>query len=130
MNIHIGKRIAAVLAPLLLTIAVHADNKELLYGEWGTDTQCARELINPKGSKHAAPFNIQPDWLEQNDVWCRLSWLSVTENTDGVVALAQAQCGEDSIRDYRITFELIESELNIRWTLSLKNGPLLRCDKQ
>jgi len=130
MNKHIGKRIAAVPALLLLAIHVQADNKELLYGEWGTDTQCARELISPKGTKYAAPFNIQPNWLEQNDVWCRLSWLSITENTDGVFALAQAQCGEDSIRDYRITFELIESELNIRWNLSLKNGPLLRCDKQ
>jgi len=130
MSRRTSKIVSAVLMPLLFVIPVHALDQEILYGEWGTDTQCSRALISPKGTKHATPFNIQPDWLGQGDVWCRLSWLTVTENSDGVVALAHAQCGEDSARDYRITFELIEDSLNIRWNLSLKNGPLLRCDLQ
>ena len=31
---------------------------EQLLGEWGTDTQCARDLLTPKGTKYAAPFEL------------------------------------------------------------------------
>ncbi len=100
---------------------------EPLLGEWGTDTQCARDLLTPKGTKYAAPFELKPGWLGHDDLWCRMNWSYVRETADGVDALAYALCGEDTVRDYQIRVVLTGDQLNLTWNFFHSNGPLTRC---
>ncbi len=102
-------------------------DQQLLYGNWGTTAQCDRTLISPTGTKHAAPFEIKPDWLGNGDVWCRLNWISTTSTEKGTFAIASALCGEDEVRDYRLSFELLANQLTITWNQQIQNGPLQRC---
>lgn len=106
---------------------VFAKDIQPLVGLWGTEAQCAGELITPKGTKHATPFDIRPDWLGNGDVWCRLNWTSVQTKATGTLAIAGAICGEDTERDYRITFRLVDDALTITWNLTFHNGPMKRC---
>jgi len=113
---------------LLFAPLVIAQDVQPLVGLWGTDKQCAGELITPKGTKHAAPFDLRPDWLGHGEVWCRLNWWSVDQlNEGGMTALAQAVCGEDIERDYKIRFNLRDDTLTIVWDWEFQNGPLKRC---
>ena len=113
---------------LSLAIApAFAVDRNKLYGEWGTEQQCQRALITPKGTKRAAPFDIGSDWFGHDDVWCRLIWSTVLQTPDGLVAMAKALCGEDSVRDYQAKFELTNDALSVTWNLLYKNGPLMRC---
>ena len=99
-----------------------------MHGKWGTEAQCEEKLIIPEGTKRASPFIIQKDWLGHGDVWCRLNWLSATDSDESTVATARALCGEDSVIDYRIKFELTGDMLSIGWGIgSGSNGPLMRC---
>lgn len=123
----IAKFIIAGFVSILFTTPAFAVDSELLYGEWGTEQQCRGDLIIPKGTKHATPFNIGPDWFGHGEVWCRLIWSNVTPTQDGLVAVARTLCGEDAVRDYQIKFELIGDELNLLWNVGHKNGPLVRC---
>ena len=102
---------------------------ESLFGKWGTEAQCEEKLIIPKGTKRASPFSIQQDWLGHGDVWCRLIWLSVQSSPNKTVGFANALCGEDNVRDYRIKFQLTAEKLSISWGIgSVTNGPLSRCE--
>ena len=112
----------------LLTVSVASANQESLYGKWGTEAQCSGALITPKGTRRASPFKIESSWLEYGDVWCRLNWSIVKETEDGLRATASAVCGEDSVRDYMISFFLKNEALTISWNIQYKNGPLARCD--
>ncbi len=112
---------------ILFTTAAFAVDRESLYGEWGTEQQCHRELITPKGTKHAAPFTIGPDWFAHGEVWCRLIWSNVTLTTDGLFAMASSLCGEDAVRDYQVDFKLTGNVLTLIWNQEYKNGPLMRC---
>lgn len=114
-------------ALFFLASTAYATDLTLLFGEWGTKAQCTRTLVIPKGTKRAAPFNIQPDWLGHGDVWCRLKWSSDGSGVDNIYALAHAICGEDDTRDYQIRFNLSGDELTITWNLWHVNGPLTRC---
>jgi len=118
------KKARLALIGLFLTTPAIAEDLQSLYGQWGTEKQCARALITPKGTKKAAPFDIQSDWLGHGDVWCRINWLS-TDPTR--VVMAHALCGEDNVQGYRINFILDGSELTLVWNLQLRNGPLMRC---
>ena len=111
----------------LVTVSAYASDREALFGDWGTSAQCARELITPKGTKHAAPFVINSEWLRHGDSWCYLNWGTVAPSSDGLFAVAQAQCGEDAVRGYTINFRLNGEELNLSWDLWHKVGPLMRC---
>ncbi len=107
---------------------VHAAGHESLYGEWGTEAQCARELIIPTGTKLAAPFEIKPDWLGHGEVWCRLNWSNAFSESNGLFVQAFGQCGEDSVRSYRINFRLRGDKLTLSWNEWHKVGPLMRCE--
>lgn len=107
--------------------SVFADKRSMLYGEWGTEAQCARAPIVASGTKLSAPFNLQADWLGHGDVWCRLIWTSTLKRSSGLLAVADALCGEDAVYRYRIEFSLSSNELSIRWNQEFKNGPLSRC---
>lgn len=119
------------LSILLLAVSpVKADQHPDLFGSWGTEQQCIGELITPKGTKRAAPFIIDKDWLAHGEVWCRLNWLNITKTDDGVNAQAIGLCGEDTESDYRIRFILSNNELTLVWNLWHENGPLKQCERQ
>ena len=121
-----GKVISAFLAFLSFSTVAYG-SEQALFGQWGTETQCARNLITPKGTKLAAPFEISVDWLGHDDVWCRLNWGAVSTTTDGLTAHAQGLCGEDAVRDYAIRFTLKGGELTLTWNVFHVTGPLRRC---
>ena len=121
-------RVAVAL--VFLSASFVASAQDVLYGLWGTDAQCARELITPKGTKHASPFDIRPDWLGHGDVWCRLIWGSKEPTEDGYVATATGLCGEDAVRDYQIRFNLNGENLTVIWNMQHTNGPLQRCESR
>lgn len=112
---------------LLFTSAVGAADLDSLYGEWGTEMQCSRTLITPRGTRHASPFVIKRDWLQHGEVWCRLNWITEGTTTDGYYAMASALCGEDGVRSFRLSFKLSGDLLTLSWNPRLINGPLRRC---
>jgi len=122
------KKFAFVFGLGVLAGPALADEQEPFYGVWGTEKQCARELITPKGTKLASPFEITPDWLGQGGVWCRLTWIGVDDRGDRARATLGAICGEDAERPYQLTFDLKDEQLSLSWDLFLKNGPLERCE--
>ncbi len=113
---------------LPLLSSAQASDPGPLFGEWGTQKQCAGELITPKGTKFAQPFRISKDWLQNGDVWCRITWTSVSTEGDAAIASVNALCGEDTDRHYQLRFELQDEALSIFWNLFHKNGPLNRCE--
>ena len=86
-----GPRIVKTVGLMLTLLCVsprgHADALAQIYGEWGTNTQCARSLISPGGTKHATPFDIRESWLGHGGLWCRLSWMSSSRHSVTVVFL-------------------------------------------
>ena len=111
----------------LMALPAAADDRTSFYGTWGTEKQCARELIKPGGTVQAQPFVIDESWLKQGGLWCRLSWFPVEPRGDGYFTGAHAQCGEDAVRDYRLSMILSGEDLTLRWGFTLSNGPLQRC---
>ena len=128
MRLFIRQLKLAFMALFIVVTATHANDQEPLYGKWGTEAQCAGELITPKGTKRASPFDIQSQWLRNGEVWCRMNWGVVDKTEDGLFTVAQGQCGEDSVRGYNINFRLVGDELTLVWNLWHKVGPLMRCD--
>lgn len=128
MNNFKVKRACALVVAFMLNVPALAANPDALYGQWGTKAQCEGALITPKGTKRATPFKIKPDWLEHGDVWCRLTWSRVSTTSNGVTGVAWSLCGEDSVRGYFITFNLIGDELSLIWNQQFQNGPLMSCD--
>lgn len=118
--------VAAML--LCLTSAVSAD-PEVFFGKWGTDKQCAGDLIIPGGTRHAAPFEIGKEWLGHGDVWCRLFWINTGSSQQGTMPLPVrcALCGEDDVRDYRINFQLQDNLLSLIWNQHITNDRLKHC---
>lgn len=125
-------KLATIIALGFTLLGVSADSlgadRQLLYGQWGTEAQCARTLITPRGTRRASPFDIRADWLGHGDVWCRLIWSSVVDRSDGLTAVALALCGEDAVRDYQLRFNLSNGALTLIWNLQHQNGPLMRCE--
>lgn len=111
----------------LLNSMVLADDAQLVYGKWGNERQCTRALIIPGGTVYAAPFEIDRDWLRHGQLWCRLRWVSSSRSSTGVFAVALALCGEDEVRDYKITIELRDDELSLQWNEQITNRFLKRC---
>ena len=123
-------RTALSIAILCLSaVQASANERDVFYGTWGTAKQCAGEPLKPGGTVLAEPFSITPEWLKQGRLWCRLSWLPIEPRGDGFFTVAQAQCGEDSVRDYSLRFELSSGKLTLRWGFLLSNGPLAPCPK-
>ncbi len=117
-------------ALVLLLVSTGAAAQVELYGVWGSEAQCARQLIIPKGTKRAAPFEIHRDWLGHGEVWCRLIWSSVVPSAQGLVAVATGLCGEDAVRDYQLRFNLSGEALTVIWNWQHANGPLQRCQSR
>ena len=115
-----------ILIALIASPAAAAD-RQVFYGTWGTAKQCERAPIKPGGTRPSAPFQIGPEWLRHGQVWCRLNWFPVETRGKALFTGAQAQCGEDSVRGYRLRLNLLGDELTLRWSFLLSNGPLRRC---
>lgn len=121
-------RVALTLITLFLfTLPTAADEREVFYGTWGTEKQCARKPIQKGGTVLAEPFEISSQWLKQGGVWCNLNWGIIEKLEDGHFAGVSAQCGEDSIRSYFLGLRLKEENLTIRWDFPRANGPLAIC---
>ena len=112
---------------VLLAFPATAGERTVFYGTWGTAEQCARAPIKPGGTVLAQPFEIGAGWLKQGRIWCRLRWFPVQPREDGSFTGANAQCGEDAVRDYILRMELSGDDLTLRWGLLRSNGPLRRC---
>lgn len=99
-------------------------------GLWGTSAQCQELPILTGGTLRAAPFDVSLDWLNQRDLWCRLTWFPSQDNGPSLYTRAQAICGEDGNRGYWLSFvyEKSTDALTLFWDETLKNGPLARCE--
>lgn len=117
-----GAALAAVICG-----AAAADEREVFFGTWGTERQCARQPIAPGGTVLAEPFEINAQWLRQGRIWCRLNWFPIERREDGWFSGAHAQCGEDAVATYLLGMVLSDGELTLRWGFPLSNGPLARC---
>lgn len=115
---------------LILGGPVMADERDAFLGLWGTEKQCARAPIIDGGTRLAEPFEITALWLKQGDVFCGLTWGPVEQRDTGSFTIANARCGEDSVRDYLLGMRLVEEKLTLRWEISLSNGPLQRCAQE
>lgn len=120
-------RHALLLALMILPVAAAADERDVLYGSWGTAQQCAREPLRPGLTVRAEPIEIGAQWLKQGPIWCKLDWFPLEERDDGVFTGAYAHCGEDSVQQYFLRMNLSEESLTIRWDFLVSNGPLARC---
>lgn len=107
--------------------AAAADERQALYGVWGTADQCAQTPIQPGGTVLANPFEISTRWLKHGSHWCSLKWGPLETRENGLFTGAHAQCGEDSVRGYFIGMSLSGEDLTLRWDFPLSNGPLSRC---
>jgi len=101
-----------------------------LKGAWGTGAQCERALIQPGGTVRADPVELDETWLRQGAMWCSLTWFELQPQDGGFYVAAQALCGEDSQRAWRLglsyRYEMAE-QLTLIWDDQLVNGPLGRC---
>ena len=93
---------------------------EALLGTWGTAAQCATD-------EAPAPYRIDREWIEQNGIYCYLAWQAHQARDNGSETFALAQCGEDTLREYRIFLLLDEPRLRIRWSDTYSTPPLTRC---
>jgi len=98
-----------------------------LLGTWGTAEQChahnAGEIDNPRFN----PYLIGSEWIRQGNVYCYLSWHEKRHDGDGLQAHALAQCGEDNLREYRLTLRLQQERLRIRWSDDFTTRALEAC---
>ncbi len=98
----------------------------VLLSTWGSRQQCAA-ASSDKTALHLYPFEVDREWLRQGPIYCYLTWLSNQPMANGSETQAFAQCGEDSLREYRIFFLLQGQQLRIRWSADFTTPALERC---
>ncbi len=91
-----------------------------LLGTWGTAAQCAAE-------ESPSPTRVGRQWIEQGGIYCLVTWQASHRRGDGRETLAFAQCGEDTLREYRVLLSLDDGRLQIRWSDTYTTPPLSRC---
>ncbi len=99
-----------------------------LLGTWGTPTQCPEKRLKHPSPARFFPIHITREWMEQGGIFCYLSWQGHFPNGPGSEIHALAQCGEDTLREYRLVLRLENSRLQIRWSDSYSTPKLERCD--
>ena len=112
---------------VIFSLPAQASDYDAFFGTWGTEAQCARLPLKSGGTVLAEPYKIGRLWLRQGQLWCALRWGPVETRGNGSFTAANAQCGEDSVRDYFIGMHLTGDELTLRWEFPNKSGPLKRC---
>ncbi len=92
----------------------------VLLDTWGTAAQCA-------AAEAASPYRIGRNWFEKGGVYCYIAWLANYPRAGGAETHAFAQCGEDTLREYRIVLQLDGETLRIRWSETYTTPALSRC---
>ena len=107
----------------------NADERAILYGEWGTAKQCARQPIKQDGTRLAQPYELDATWLKQGNLYCQLNWGPIEHRGggSGIFTAAHAACGEDTIRSYFLGIELRDQQLRLSWGFPNFSPPLSRC---
>ena len=100
---------------------------ESLFGTWGSPAQCAAHRAGEFDNPALYPYEISQDWIRQGLVYCYMRWRNKSDGTYGLQAMAEAQCGEDTIRDYRLVLELREETLRIHWSADFSTASLQLC---
>ena len=99
----------------------------VLYGTWGTAEQCAAHRAGIRDDFTRFPYVISDQWIQHGLIYCRISWQSHHDDDTVTQARAMVQCGEDSVRDYRVSFRLQQGLLQMRWSEHFTTRPLERC---
>ena len=98
-----------------------------LTGTWGTDRQCATFAAGGSDNPALMPYQISSDWVKQGFLYCFLSWRGETRVGGQPLYYAEARCGEDDLRDYRLSFELRDKRLRIYWSEDFTTAALEAC---
>ena len=98
-----------------------------LFGTWGTAEQCEAHRRGVRDDHRLFPYVIDDQWLSQGVIWCRVTWLGQHGGGDTLRAQGYLQCGEDTLREYHVFFELLEQRLIMRWSQDFSTRALQRC---
>ena len=98
-----------------------------LLGAWGSAAQCAKLAAGGSDNPGLMPYQISADWIRQGFLYCSLSWRGQTRVEGENRYFADASCGEDDLRDYRLTLELRDRRLHIRWSEDFTTRALEAC---
>ncbi len=102
------------------------DPPAALLATWGSAEQCAAPGTDSV-ALHRYPFEVGREWLRQGPIYCYLTWLSSQPLQGGSETQVFAQCGEDTLREYRVFFLLRDQRLRIRWSADFTTPELERC---
>lgn len=105
-----------------------ADAPAQLLATWGTAAQCAARESGSDDNSTGSPFTLTEEWIRQGPIYCYLNWQAHTPVESGSETLAFAQCGEDTLREYRLQLLLVQDRLRIRWSDDYTTPLLQRCD--
>jgi len=98
-----------------------------LIATWGTPAQCRAHKAGIKDDMSLLPYVISAQWMQRGILYCNLTWLATHGNQQTVHTSAHALCGEDTVRDYRIFFNLENGILRMRWSRDFLTKKLHRC---
>jgi len=87
-----------------------------LFGVWGSPAQCQAHRGGDETNPARLPYVIDNEWIRQGFIYCHISWRGQRRDGDETRAWADARCGEDDLRDYRLQFSLQARRLQIRWS--------------
>ncbi len=99
----------------------------VLYGTWGTTEQCAAHRAGIRDDFARFPYVISDQWIQHGLIYCRIFWRAHHNDENVTLARAMVQCGEDGVRDYRVSFRLQQGLLQMRWSEHFTTRPLERC---
>ncbi len=103
---------------------------QALFKTWGKPEQCEAKRTGKIENPGLFPLMITNDWIQQGLVYCYLQWQGQGNTSKGLQAHAFAQCGEDTVREYQLIFNLHQDRLSIRWSDDFNNKALEVCDEQ
>lgn len=98
-----------------------------LLGVWGRAEQCAAYRHGKTDDPRLFPYRISEQWLGQGGIYCYLLWQNSEQTGEDYRAYALAQCGEDSLREYRLVLTLQQQKLRIRWSDDFTTRALEAC---
>ena len=100
---------------------------QALYGVWGTPAQCAAHKSGGNENPGLFPYVISENWIQRGMISCYILWRQHSSDAGSTQVHAFAQCGEDSLRDYRLFLKLHDGKLRIRWSEDFTTPELQAC---
>ena len=98
-----------------------------LAGAWGSAEQCRVLRSGEPEHPGRATYRISAEWISQGLIHCNVSWFGAEQQIEDKRFRALAQCGEDDLREYRLSLLLRPEGLSIRWSLDYVTPVLQRC---